>query len=143
MARARRGKKTLPGVPVSENKALRAKGLLPLRWVGSAARLRALGIEVQEHKDAVVRDASGKGIPGRLSTTDREPASYWAARWAVLVVEAEPCNDRAVEWALTRALQDEDFRASLDTIAMMASEDAKGKMADYVMEMWEPEPSSP
>jgi hypothetical protein len=137
MARKRRQQSSFStDAELSANRALREQGMLPLRWAGSRARLEAHGIKVETRTDAVVTDAH-EDVPGRVANGDSDE-SLWAPRWAVLVVEAEPCNEGAVDWALARAVKDADFRDALDTIAAMATEQARRRMADYVMEIWEP-----
>lgn len=113
---------------------------MPLKWAGTRARLKELGIEIQRHEDARV---AGTGIPGTLGAgpaageAGTEVTSWWAPRWAVLVCEADPCNDDAKDWALARAVAEEEFKNTLDTIAMLADvTEARVKMAAFVMEMW-------
>lgn len=116
---------------VSENSKLRGRGLLPCKWTTTAHVLRAHGIVVEDHPEAYTAKAD---TPGMLSMS-----VLWAASWAVLVAEAEPCNEDAKAQVLRLAASNTEFRDALDTIARLSDEDARRKMADFVMELWNPE----
>lgn len=107
------------------NAELRARGLIPLKWDGTRARLEAVGIACEPHADAITSTGGG------------QVTNLWGPRWAVLVAECDPCNEDAREWALAHATSDDDFRRSLETIAMLADvAHAREKIADYVQECW-------
>lgn len=125
--------------------ALHEQGLHRIRWAGSVARLREAGIAIVEKsfdRDSV---PSGNFQPAWVKQRDGDKAreghagtedlSYWAPRWAVLVAEAEPCNEAARTWALERAVRDSMFRDALMTVAALGD---IGKMAAFVMAQWEP-----
>lgn len=121
----------------TKNQQLREAGYLPVKWKGTVARLKALGIEVQKRDDARTASSSNPAAAGGggVSVT-----SYWAPRWAVLVSEAEPCNETAREWALEEATKNEPMRQALETISRLTDNvAARAKMADYIMEIWTPE----
>lgn len=116
---------------VSANRKLREQGLVPCKWVTTAAFLREHGVTVEDHPEA---DTAESDIPGTL-----DESTLWAPRWAVLVAEAEPCNEEAKTQALTRARNDPSIAEALDAVARLAEADARRKMADFIMELWEPE----
>lgn len=124
----------------SNAKQLRDQGWLPVKWKGAIRRLQELGIEVQKREDA--RVAATKDIPGTASegqAAGTPIVMHWAPRWAVLVYEAEPCNETARDWALERAAKDEEFRQALETIATLSeNQGTRERMANYIMELWEP-----
>lgn len=120
--------KRVPGV--TENLALRDRGLAPCVWVATKVMLQDYGIPTEEHPEAVTQAGRIPGQTGEIAT--------WGPRWAVLVVEADPCNEAAKHQALERAMRDDEFRDALDTISRLAEKQARRKMADYLMEMWEP-----
>lgn len=111
------------------NRKLREDGLMPVTWKGTVARLREGGIEVKLEKSVpvapLVRPGSREG-----------ERAHWAPAWAVLVAEAEPCNETAREWALRHAVENPEFAAELDTLARLGCD--RRKMGEYVMERWEP-----
>ncbi len=122
-------------IPKSEsvNRKLRARGLLPLKWVGTRSTLADHGITVERHDDAdVVRsDVPGQEMGGGVT--------WWAVRWAVLLAEADPLNEAARSWAFTKAQSDTAFKDALDAFATLAdSHKAREKMAALVLEAWEP-----
>ncbi len=124
--------------PATANRKLRDSGLLPIRWDGTVARLRDVGIKVESHTDVDASPSRSMAIPGQNMQN-----TWWGPRWAVLVAEADPCNETAKDWALAHAAANEEFRDALDTIARLIGDGARPrqKIADFVMEMWTPEPS--
>ena len=122
---------------LTANRRLRNAGWLPIRWHGTLTRFRELGIEIQVHRDTFVQRHDGQGFgkqdraPGRITGED----DHWGPAWAVLVAEAEPCNETARDWALARGAIDNEFRDALMTIAIYGD---RRRMADYVMEVWNP-----
>lgn len=126
---------TCAGEQFTKNRALRARGLAPVAWQGTATLLKEVGITTESHPDAYTKQ---KQIPGQV-LTEVEVSSTWAPLWAVLVAEAEPCSETCRMWALRKAVADDEFRAALETIAALASSKARRRMADYLVEVWEPE----
>lgn len=116
------------------NEQLRAQGWLPCVWKGSIPALQAAGIEIR--KRARAQDAPVRSIVGQI----RGLTDFWAPRWAVLTVEAEPCSDEAREQLLRRAVADPMVKAALESMAALIPDDkARAQMATFVMTMWEPE----
>lgn len=124
--------KRIPGV--QEHLALQERGLAPCVWVATKLMLLAYRVPTEEHPNVFTR----MGNAGQNPAMTGEIAT-WGPRWAVLVVEADPCNEQAKHQALERAMRDSEFRDALDTISRLAEKQARRKMADYLMEMWEPE----
>lgn len=116
------------------NQRLRDRGLLPIKWQGTITRFRELGIPITEDAEAFVKTSTRPGaMPGGVG-------SSWGPRWAVLVAEADPCNEDARDAMLRRAVADPEVKAALETIAVLADNGlARQKMADYVMELWNPD----
>lgn len=116
------------------NSQLRERGWLPCVWKGSVPALKAAGIKLRAR--ASTRDPMTRPIAGQITgLTD-----YWAPRWAVLTVEAEPCNDEARTQLLRRAMTDPMVKAALQSMAALIDGDkARAQMATFVMSMWEPE----
>jgi hypothetical protein len=115
---------------------LYAKGLLPLRWASTLDRLRKVGIVVESHWCIPSRRLAHAGIGGQDTSN-----SLWAPRWAVLIAEADPCNDEARDQALTRARRDSHFLEAVDALAQLLDDhgNRRARMADFIMETWEPE----
>ncbi len=114
---------------VSLNKRLREAGFSPIAWAGSETRLLEAGVTVTAEPDAYV--SAKHKTPGMA-----DPKKHlWAPTWAVLVTEADPCNEAARDWALSHAVKDDEFRAALETVAGVGD---RRKMADFIMAMWEP-----
>lgn len=122
-------KKPAQATTLSANRELREHGMLPVKLSVTVKRFKELGIAVEKRDDArVVRPGGGS-----------EVTSWWAPRWAVLVSEASPCNDAAIDAALVRGARDAEFAAAIDTIGSLADvKRAREKVADYIMEFWEP-----
>lgn len=119
----------------TENAKLRANGMLPLRWDGARHMLKEAGVPV-EQKNAYVEQYK-KDIPGQVAVVG--DLGWWAPRWAVLLVEGEPCNDDAREWALAKAMSDPEFKGALEAFATLADgKRAREQMAEFVMAQWEP-----
>jgi hypothetical protein len=114
----------------SPNRQLRDEGWLPIKWAGTISRFKELGIEVKDRPDIFTKPGDRPG-----ATTGGEAGSLWGPRWAVLVAEAEPCNEDARDWALARGALDEEFRDGLMTVALFGD---RSRMATYVMEVWQP-----
>lgn len=99
-----------------------------------------------EHVALTDEPSFGK-VPGTTRAVTGQ--DYFAPAWAVYVLEAEPCNDAAREQFMERVKEEPDLSEAIDllirTLPMKheegtpaASTALRRKIADYILELWEP-----